>query len=312
MILTCQIADPRYLQPHANAVNIPTEQSNESVKNIDAITQSTKKRKRDDGSTNLQEFLDVMEKPSKVKSWKGHDAPHIQVDTSNDTTKALPTSEVAQPNEPLEAAIIDRNNSSQPKSPPNLIEVKSPKPGEGDLKSPTLNPSTNDHQQMANLAPMTSDDDWLRSRTSRLLGLLDDDEVPISKDVVAEERSLEVDVTASQQTNAPETADAITQADITPADDSIQSQDTQEAGREHAMLTGGRLFIRNLAYSTTQDDLRNHFESQGAGLIEEVRWLISFLFTLSYTQSDEHPDRDSLCFAHDVNRKRNLVDAAYT
>ena len=112
-----------------------------------------------------------------------------------------------------------------------------------------------------------NDEDWLRSRTSRLLGLLDDNEgaidgateLQVSSDFRVEKRRPPSPAhnDTSSQTDAEDTeAPEITEA-IPPA----QVED---------MPRSSRLFVRNISYTATEEDLRAHFEAANKGVIDEV------------------------------------------
>ena len=117
--------------------------------------------------------------------------------------------------------------------------------------------------------PTVSDTEWLRSRTSRLLGLVEDDgdyrpqtvTSPVKHGAPASEstglRLLNVSSddmhigTPVQEGQAP--AD-----NLVPAKDGYDSNDAD-----------CRLFVRNIPYTTTEDDLRRHFSLYGD--LTEVR-----------------------------------------
>ena len=94
--------------------------------------------------------------------------------------------------------------------------------------------------------PATTDNDWLRGRTTRTLDLLDPDEVQIHQDDEAEVPKLvkgnttDVDVVAGPVQEEPHTT----------------------------KVPNARLFLRNLAFSVTEDDLRQLFDEFGK--VQEV------------------------------------------
>jgi multiple RNA-binding domain-containing protein 1 len=110
-----------------------------------------------------------------------------------------------------------------------------------------------------------TDVDWLRARTSRTLGLVSDSEDsdnekdPQAKDeasVVSEDE--EPDYTDTNQT--PVTPPA--------TDPSGTEQPTKSTTADSKILNTGRLFLRNLVYGVTEDDLRTIFAPYGE--LEEV------------------------------------------
>ena len=123
--------------------------------------------------------------------------------------------------------------------------------------------------------PPTTDDDWLRSRTSRLLGLVDDDESN-SIPVVFEH-------TEDQQGRAPDTAkrrsssgsmDAGTQSIFDPHLNKTGAAPPSDL-KNDPMNATSRLFVRNLPYTATENDIRQHLEYLELGNVEEVGTFIS-------------------------------------
>ncbi|KAJ4131080.1 Multiple RNA-binding domain-containing protein 1 [Fusarium equiseti] len=115
---------------------------------------------------------------------------------------------------------------------------------------------------------VAEDDDWLRSRTNRLLDLVDPDDL---------ERT-PVQGSSTTETHHAQGGDAmeITPDDPPAADDVEMDEPAAEAtGGEpakddslEAIRRTSRLFVRNLPYSATEDDLRETFEQFGT--VEEV------------------------------------------
>ncbi len=137
--------------------------------------------------------------------------------------------------------------------------------------------------------PSATDDDWLRSRTNRLLDLMDPEDIvmepaaSVNPNAVAE--------TPADQDEAANHKDPVN-------DNEIQEELVEEELDKldpviEAIKTNGRLFVRNLPYTASEDDIREHFRPFGT--LEEVCLLfrLSFILPLLY---DEYPDRDSLCF----------------
>jgi len=111
----------------------------------------------------------------------------------------------------------------------------------------------------------TTDDDWLRSHTSRLLDIIDPEDI-IPKTQNLNVKDLEGVVAGEAEPNAPaedmdvEEAEAVEEETTNPPSELDATLETIKAS--------GRLFVRNLPYSATEDDLRKHFEQYGA--LEEV------------------------------------------
>ena len=150
--------------------------------------------------------------------------------------------------------------------------------------------------------PPASDADWLRSRTSRLLGLLDDDEVqePTMRSAIREDHHSSDDENSESQRS---TKDSVANAQIGKEEvDETEVIRPDNAAAEDKGPRYNRLFIRNLAYSITESDLRELFGKHGS--LDEVSHTDLIPFTFAHLlirgrtfSNDEYPDRDILCFA---------------
>ena len=122
-------------------------------------------------------------------------------------------------------------------------------------------------EEMALPTNTKSDADWLRSRTSRLLGLLEDDEI----DVVQAPQPDADDVESSSSPEPQTGAAASDESDPSPPqatqDQKSLSNDAQNADVE-GIKKSGRLFIRNLPFTARDDDLERSFSPFGK--LEEV------------------------------------------
>ena len=126
-----------------------------------------------------------------------------------------------------------------------------------------------------------SDVDWLRSRTNRVLELVEDDpmtsvsapasQAPEPQPPAAAKASLEVDE-AQPETQQPTEEQAV-----------VAAPDEEDKIRET-----GRLYLRNLHYGVTEDEIRQQFSKHGA--LEEVSKRLSFPLRPC---NDERQDRDN-------------------
>jgi multiple RNA-binding domain-containing protein 1 len=120
----------------------------------------------------------------------------------------------------------------------------------------------------------TSDADWLRSKTSRLLGLLGDEELEghdtISHNRVAESTTPAITTAIDDPDLGEAPSGASELKNPNPIDKSpVEQLDTSVDLIRHS----GRLFIRNLPYDATENDLEPVFTPFGK--IEEVSVLCS-------------------------------------
>lgn len=131
-----------------------------------------------------------------------------------------------------------------------------------------------DHTQKGDQPKEPNDDgsdmDWMRTRTSRLLGLVEDDEVEVAHGV--RDRSNystapgEIQDTSTSK-NVAETATSSTQTEIPHELDDEPIPEVESADVQAIQKTG-RLYLRNLSYETQEDDIHKLFDS--IGTLQEV------------------------------------------
>ena len=141
----------------------------------------------------------------------------------------------------------------------------------GDHKKPeTADPDNED-------APQATDDDWLRSRTNRLLDLVDPEDLPLEPTGDTSNTRV-AEATVDQQ--EPQEAEKPRQeaADET-ANDKMEVDEPEKDSTVESIRRTSRLFIRNLAYGATEDDIRECFKKFGT--IEEVRLSVTLFFCFS-------------------------------
>lgn len=139
--------------------------------------------------------------------------------------------------------------------------------------------------QPADVAMDATDDDWLRSRTNRLLDLVDPDDIAH----VAPIQKTDCDSSAVQEVGNDKEAPHSEQDGTLEGDDERPTQGQDKDSAAEAISRTSRLFIRNLPYSATEDDLREAFEKFGG--VDEVSLLISLSFTACFVSSF------TLCFS---------------
>lgn len=220
---------------------------------------ASKKRKRDDvdeADPKLQEFLKVMD-PKRASKKQREDlvagevemAPPPVEDESDGEYEDIPSKEPTVLTKEAPVAINDEN-LPLPSQPETLADVSDP---ELDKAAPSLAPVG------------ATDDDWLRSRTNRLLDLVDPDDPNFaSRSARAVDESPQIPVTTGPRTEeGPRIQDTTVDLPERPAEPG--DGDTAET----LIQKTARLFVRNLPYTATDDSLRTRFEKFGA--VEEVR-----------------------------------------
>ncbi|CAJ2499993.1 Uu.00g028460.m01.CDS01 [Anthostomella pinea] len=258
------VADPSLSRGRDEEVTTTPRASTNAPPTSEANPETAKKRKRDDideSDPKLQEFLDVMN-PSKGATNKIHEFQGEDV-TEPPTKYAAVAADDGESDDdyqPLPKKVPQRE-TRHPASPPPPVAARHLSPTSMDVGQDGT------ERQIPQAAdgiaePAKTDDDWLRQRTNRLLDLVDDDDVP--------------NVTPTRQSPAKSPAPAEMQLDApqTKPDEVCQTSppnDNKPATKDDVLDTirkSSRLFVRNLPYSATEDDLRKVFREYGS--LEEV------------------------------------------
>ncbi|KAM0489279.1 hypothetical protein ACHAP7_000337 [Fusarium lateritium] len=283
------ISDPALFRAQSASHSKPASSPSTTIKGtapaVDKDADSSlKKRKRDEpqaADPKLREFLHVMKEGREgamddgVRGGMGDGVAAVATNAvpeeeSDDEYEQIPARKEKQrrvdsPEKPL----VSGSLPSQLKEANVVSDAKAQAPAVEDPAEPKEATKPNTATQEA--AP--EDDDWLRSRTNRLLDLVDPDDL---------ERT-PVQGPSTTETDHAEGGDAmqITPADPPASDDVPMVETTVEAsGGEPAkddtlesIRRTSRLFVRNLPYSATQEDLRAAFEQFGT--LEEVHLPVS-------------------------------------
>ena len=140
--------------------------------------------------------------------------------------------------------------------------------------SGTPAPDEQDNDKNSGIRPVNDDRDWVRARTSRLLGLVDDDAENERGDHASpntQERSANTSsaastherFTAADVDGEPELGTLESSSSLVPggdADDTTQVHDDS--------LTSSRLFVRNLSYDVKEEEIESLFSA--GGKLQEV------------------------------------------
>ncbi|KAJ5455344.1 hypothetical protein N7475_010465 [Penicillium sp. IBT 31633x] len=244
----------------------------------DALSDNNLKRKRDGDNKpqdpKLQEYLSLMGQSSKTRTWANDDD---MIKPSADIVPVInqPAQEEKQseelPSHPKKAKTVKLPTVAQSVQPESMVidkneeEEVQEKPAEEIVAEPEVE-----------AAPM-SDADWLRSKTSRLLGLLDEDEQDEfdqhKADAPADAPARVASRSSSPEEESPQVDEESRTAAIANIAPNMTDVDSiTEAALEDPNLDlirkSARLFLRNLAYDTTESDLQPIFERFGK--IEEI------------------------------------------
>ncbi|PHH89065.1 hypothetical protein CDD83_6700 [Cordyceps sp. RAO-2017] len=225
-----------------------------------------KKRKREEPAQSdpkLREFIQVMK--------SGREG--VVADESNgEVETGQPVVEEGASDDEYEQIPARKDKSRRVCSPPagdSVAPLTPSRDGRPDGKRPIIeaettaevaDPATDNRQ-----APTTeaTDDDWLRSRTSRLLDLVDPDHLAVGTMPRPEDGPAPRDTEVKKDTAHSSDEMNYDVADVETGPREISHDDAVEA-----ISRTSRLFVRNLPYSATEDDIRDTFEKLGT--LEEV------------------------------------------
>ena len=224
-------------------------------------------------STKLQEFLEVMQPPSRNKTWQNQaGATHDVTDPTIENHERMYNG--AGSDEEYEPVPKKLKNERGIEGKPQVLEPQKEEAGPPQSDYAAENASIGveaDKQELSDPLPAASDADWLRSRTSRLLGLVDDDDA-LDREASPKQDEVHQNVTHAVVEGAKSSGSA---------DEGIHMNHEASGASETAMaspsaevedrkLGNGRLFVRNLTYTTNEEELRQHFAAGAYGTVEEV------------------------------------------
>lgn len=230
---------------------------------------AAKKRKRDsldESDPKLSEFLEVFGGHSSKKLKEGAvDSgqapvpaiavpPELEAGESDDEYEDIPSRQQAPQGQQSQSA-VDQETAVATRAVPDL-------------------PATEPPEDVVREAPQVpegaTDDDWLRSRTNRLLDLMDPQDSVSAVQAPSQSAASNPPVGVQAPEESPDgTADA-------PEVDSCKNPETALSLVEKTR----RLFLRNLSYAATEDNIRDFFSTFGN--LEEVKAPLSeFSFSLS-------------------------------
>ena len=207
-----------------------------------------------------------MQNSSKTRTW------------ANDDTMATPAEQPTPVINQLQSTTVPDEEPPQPKKfrtqdRPTVAVPDHSQPMVVDQSNDVADATTAAQEAEPEAAPV-SDMDWLRSKTSRLLGLLDEDE-----QAEFEERKVNEPV-EPQSTNNESRSAAIEDIGVQhPTNEDIEEAAAQTTPEQDANIdlirVSARLFLRNLAYDLTEADLQPLFAPFGK--LEEVSAFFRFL-----------------------------------
>ncbi|KAK2625695.1 hypothetical protein QTJ16_005007 [Diplocarpon rosae] len=221
------------------------------IRYYSAAIQKRSKRKRhllEESDPKLKEFMDIMQPASKPKTWKAKL-------TDGEPPSKLQAIEILDGESDGEYEVVPTN--SRKSLPSQVIPAQTPS------ATVEIEPEQTDVHVASSAAPAgATDEDWLRSRTNRLLDLMDPDEIgAVTTGAVPAQNA------GPTQAAATQSRDSVEQEELAAEKGGAEQGEKPDPTLE-AIKATGRLFVRNLPYSAIEDELREHFAPFGA--LEEV------------------------------------------
>jgi multiple RNA-binding domain-containing protein 1 len=274
----------------------------------------SRKRKRDDPEEEdekLQEYLELMQPGRAIKKAREADDPSraAEMETATVAQEAGDDSDDDYENLP------NSMPKERPKGPRSVEEI-SPTVAQPEVdhhESGTAvdaeEPEANGHSaadMKPNMANDVADDEWLRQRKSRLLDLVDPDD-PVQPERAAQPTRLE------DQEHADQSPDKFS-GEVSAGHDkqgTPEEQDHHEDDPKELVQKTARLFLRNLAFDVSQDDILDIVEPFGS--VKEVSCLLCCCDDSNYSSCDEsHLIGTAYAFWRlMIIRASILVDALY-
>ncbi|KAH7390977.1 hypothetical protein DE146DRAFT_618576 [Phaeosphaeria sp. MPI-PUGE-AT-0046c] len=237
---------------------------------IAPLQENALKRKREQAELaqdpKLKEFLQVYQAPSKTNIWTNGD---IQMDTSIAAAdEPIQTVDAPENESDDEYQVISKKAKTADDAMKSVDTVVATKP----LAATGLPENASDQpaedmdgvQETADAAgaPVT-DVDWLRSRTNRVLDLVEDDEEPVS---AGPSRQLQPVPTQQASPGVAPQQDEAQHNEAEPEE--ARPEDVPPSAEVDKIRETGRLYVRNLHFEVTEEELRGHFAKYGS--LQEV------------------------------------------
>ncbi|TVY14315.1 Multiple RNA-binding domain-containing protein 1 [Lachnellula arida] len=235
-------------QDRENAKIFHAQRESREAASKEKLNAATKRKRSDvdEEDPKLKEFLEVMQPASKVKKW----ATEAGDDTNKPPLK-IQAIEVPEAESDDEYESVPKKSRSSPKPPAPV-----PVPTQAVVEAPA------EDKPMVDISAIdATDEDWLRSRTNRVLDLMDPEDItPVqsSKNNVEVVKATDEPIIDEKPDEPEEQFEGFEDEEENPKPDLFRD----------AIAANGRLFVRNLPYTATEEELRKHFEQYGT--LEEV------------------------------------------
>lgn len=225
----------------------------------------------------LKEFLEAMAPASKSKTWANEDLATFGQGAAAPAMDTVAVVEAGESDNEYESIPVKKKEKKE-KAPESRPQENRPQ-DDVEMKGAeeTKENGAVEAVEVEPAAPV-SDADWLRSKTSRLLDLTDDVDAEIARVTLNDNTTSQVPPRrAPAAQGESEEWKGIDEEMTEPAKAEESEEEkgtTEEEAAFETISKSGRLFLRNLSYSVTEDDLRDHFKQHGD--LEEVRFQFHF------------------------------------
>ena len=265
--------------------------SNEVVADENNALKRKRESNEDDAQDpKLKEFMQVMKPRSKKKAWDdgGVNVPiQVGVQQEEDIAAAVVEDQSDEeyelvPKKTKKAKLETETRASEAQEDP-VKPIESPS-GDVSIELGLAEAQAATHQpdQLT-----TTDSDWARSRTSRLLGLLDEDEEEAAAqklerdELVSSDEDHEPEKSLVEGHRKVQTESSIPMALV----DEVATSPTEHifSADSESVHSSMRLFVRNLPYDVKEEDLEAQFRSYGN--LEEVSGHIKSSSQIYYTMN---------------------------
>ncbi|KAH8682187.1 hypothetical protein BX600DRAFT_478980 [Xylariales sp. PMI_506] len=238
---------------------------------IEGALKKRKRREVDESDPKLKEFLEVMQtgkaptnRLTEVEVSNNVEPPIVEAAESDGEYEDIPGRQAKRVRRERDELAALNKPYVQPSKPEQEVipaELRADQPDADTVL-------TNEGEQIASgVVKTATDDDWLRSRTNRLLDLVDADDIQPESVQPAVAKVRESELQDSHSDDIEMKDDQVN--DIEP--DDTHSEDDSDSGAGtgiDAVRKTSRLFVRNLPYTATEKDLRQFFARWGE--LEEI------------------------------------------
>ncbi|POS80467.1 RNA recognition domain-containing protein [Diaporthe helianthi] len=241
---------------------LPTPEPEPKAKEDDANGKKRKREGVDESDPKLKEYLDMM-RPGQTTSSKLEGIYGQQSGEQKDVDMAVP----------VDAESDDEYETIPAKKPKHREEAVEEAPAtQAHAPAPVVDLPQDVDQDMPDATGPAdaTDDDWLRTRTNRLLDLVDPDDQSALPRAPAPPTHSSVATSGPSPPAKMELERAPSEA---PSEPAVEKTDEESATEQ--VLRTGRLFVRNLPFKATEAELSKHFKKYGE--TEEVHIPVSSL-----------------------------------